>query len=97
MSNMNEMKHGKKGSKWHDSWLDLLYKRKEMLEKEYSEEKTEKGNPQFKSGSGTIMLISDARLHSVHVCVEMGLKELSNPPCLIIAGLVVQLIHFWIF
>lgn len=30
-----------------------------MLEKEYSEDKTEKGNPQFKSGSGTIMLISD--------------------------------------
>lgn len=35
---------------------------KEMLEKEYKEETTEKGNPQFRSGSGTIMLISDLAL-----------------------------------
>ena len=35
---------------------------KEMLQKEYKEEKTEKGNPQFKSGSGTIMLTSDLAL-----------------------------------
>lgn len=35
---------------------------KDMLEKEYKEETTEKGNPQFRSGSGTIMLISDLAL-----------------------------------
>jgi len=35
---------------------------KEMLEKEYKEETTEKGNPQFRSSDGTIMLISDLAL-----------------------------------
>ncbi|CAJ1349665.1 unnamed protein product [Effrenium voratum] len=35
---------------------------KEMMEKEYSEMTTEKGNPQFKGSNGTIMLISDLAL-----------------------------------
>lgn len=33
-----------------------------MLEKDYKEETTEKGCPQFRSGSGTMMLISDLAL-----------------------------------
>ena len=35
---------------------------KDMLAKEWTDDKTEKGNPQFKSESGTIMLISDLAL-----------------------------------
>eukprot|EP00439_Symbiodinium_sp_Y106_P044249 s435_g5.t1 len=35
---------------------------KDMLAKEWTDDKSEKGNPQFKSESGTIMLISDLAL-----------------------------------
>ena len=46
----------------NQSWLKVGLLQ-EMMEKEYSEMTTEKGNPQFKGSNGTIMLISASWLN----------------------------------